>query len=78
MPHPSKSQAPVPRSKLHNPVNGPEHARKKTNKKNGAGSNNWGRVGDEYDDAPSAFLDTKDPNYDPEEAEAVMEASSWS
>ena len=80
MPHPSKQQAPVSRNKLHQPVNGPEHARRHSNKKGGAGSRGtWGRVGDEFDDAPAA-LDEKDPNFDPEEVQErrVMACTSYS
>ena len=55
-------QDPTPRQELHQPSNG---ARKGTKKDGGGGKGTWGKLGDEYDGAPSS-LDENDPNYDPE------------
>ena len=65
--HPSKAQDPTPRSQLHNSVAKNSQRAGTTTKKGGAGGKGtWGRVGDEFDGAPS-HLDENDPNFDPEE-----------
>ena len=75
-PHPSKSQDPVSRDQLHNSVAKDSQKAGATTKKGGAGGKGtWGKVGDEYDGAP-AYLNKKDPNYDPEEqGNHALEAS---
>ena len=73
--HPSKMQEnPVPRQQLHKPVNGPVHTRSYTNKKQGAGRGGWGKVNEDYGDAPAA-LDKNDPNYDPSEGSSFYQVS---
>ena len=65
--HPSKAQDPTPRSQLHNSVAKNSQRAGAATKKGGAGGKGtWGRVGDEYDGAPSS-LDHNDPNFDPED-----------
>ena len=56
----------MPRGKLHNSVAKDSQRAGASSKKSGAGKGNWGRVGDEYDGAPS-LLDRNDPNFDPED-----------
>ena len=76
MPHPSKTQDPVPRQQLHNSVAGKGQKNGTKTAKDGAGGRGtWGKAGDEQHGV--AYLDKNDPNYDPSEAEGgVLEATA--
>ena len=64
--HPSKNAEPAPRSQLHNSVAKNSQKAGATTKKQGAGGKGtWGKVGDEFNGAPSV-LDRNDPNFDEE------------
>ena len=74
MPHPAKTQGIVASKNLHRSVDG--QSNKASTKKDGAGGRfTWGRV-DDYS-VGAAYIDTKDPNYDPDEdvSRVVIEAS---
>jgi len=62
-------QTDVPSSQLHNSAGDRRDGRKagnSTKKSGGGGKHTWGKVGDEFNGAPSV-LDPNDPNYDEED-----------
>jgi len=76
MPHPAKTQGPIPRQHLTRSVASSAKGattHKATKKGGGGGKGTWGRAGEEYGSS-SAAMDKKDPNYDSDNEAFVLEA----